>query len=347
MRTLVSILIPCYNAERWLSQAIKSALGQTWSEKEVIVVDDGSTDRSLEIIREFESRIRWETRANHGGNAARNRLLELARGEWVQYLDADDYLLADKIARQMLFVSAQANLDIVFGPVTLEHWSEQGSRRELLAIPEPHDPWILLASWKLPQTGAPLWRRRAILEVGGWKHDQPCCQEHELYLRLLIGEKHFAYCPANGAIYRQWSTQTVCKQDVSELHRRRLEIEQSLENHLRNKGLLTFQRMRAINQARFEIARAVWQYAPNLAKGIMDRVKVLDPSFLPTGPAAPSRYRFIYRCLDFASAERMAAIARRRLWPLMSTRWATSDATYRSASRFGNEEPRTKSGSQG
>src|SRR5580704_15422021 len=104
MRPLVSILIPCYNAERWVAQAIESALAQTWPEKEVIVVDDGSTDGSLGIIKQFEARIRWETGPNRGGNNTRNRLLELARGEWLQYLDADDYLLPDKVGRQMKFL---------------------------------------------------------------------------------------------------------------------------------------------------------------------------------------------------------------------------------------------------
>ena len=203
MGPLVSILIPCYNAERWVAQAIESALGQRWAETEIIVVDDGSTDRSLDVIRQFDGRIRWETGPNRGGNSARNRLLELARGEWVQYLDADDYLLPHKIARQMEFVTARADLDVAFGPVTIEHWSENGTRRELLA------------SWGLPQTGAPIWRKQAILDVGGWKRDQPCCQEHELYLRLLVSEKRFAYHPRNGAIYRQWSNETVCNRDIA------------------------------------------------------------------------------------------------------------------------------------
>ena len=67
--TLVSILIPCFNAERWVAQAIESALAQTWPEKEVIVVDDGSTDDSRRIIRSFGDRVRWETGPNRGGNA--------------------------------------------------------------------------------------------------------------------------------------------------------------------------------------------------------------------------------------------------------------------------------------
>src|SRR6266487_4648219 len=93
---LVSVLIPCFNAEKWVGQAISSALAQTWSNKEVLVVDDGSTDGSLEIIRSFGASIRFESGRNRGANVARNRLLELAKGEWLQYLDADDYLLKTK-----------------------------------------------------------------------------------------------------------------------------------------------------------------------------------------------------------------------------------------------------------
>jgi glycosyltransferase involved in cell wall biosynthesis len=308
----VSILIPCFNARRWITQAIESALAQTWQEKEVIVVDDGSTDGSLEIIKRFDGHIRWETGPNRGGNSARNRLLELARAEWLQYLDADDYLLAEKIAGQMEFLATHPGVDVVFSPVTIEHWEERDIRRELLPIPEPHDLWVLLANWGLPQTGAPIWRKRAILDVGGWKRDQPCCQEHELYLRLLIGGKCFAYCPRNGAVYRQWSTQTLCKQDISEVLRRRLEIEQRLEDHLREKRQLTSERLRAINQARFQIARIAWQYDQSVAQRIMKQVRTLDAKFSPTGAAAPAHYRLAFHSLGFGATERLAAVLRKR-----------------------------------
>jgi len=311
LRTPVSILIPCYNAEQWIAQAIESALAQTWPDKEIIVLDDGSTDCSLDVIRQFDGRIRWETGQNCGGGAARNRLLECAFGEWVQYLDADDCLLPSKIAHQMEFVGTQADVDVVFGPVTVEHWSERSARRELLPIPEPHDLWILLASWGLPQTGAPLWRKQAILDVGGWKRDQPCCQEHELYFRLLTGEKRFAYNPTNGAVYRQWSTETVCRRDISEVHRRRLEIEQHLEDYLREKKQLTEERLRAINQARFEIARIAWQYDSTFAEKIMDQVLDVDPNFSPTGAAAPAHYRLVFHSIGFRAAERLGVAVRK------------------------------------
>ena len=307
---LVSILIPCYNAERWISQAIESALAQTWSKKEIIVVDDGSTDRSLDVIRQFEGRVRWETGQNLGGNVARNRLLELAEGEWVQYLDADDWLLPGKIEGQIAFLSAHPDPDVVFGPVTLEWWSENEVRHELLPIPEPHEPWELLASWRLPQTGAPLWRKDSIRDVGGWKDGQPCCQEHELYLRLIKAGKQLAYCSSGGAVYRQWSDKTVCRGDVVEVHRRRLEIEQAVEDHLRKTQQLTPRRLRAINQARFEIARSVWQYDQEFARKILQWIRESDSNFRPVGPAAPFAYRLALSWLGFDAAESLAAIKR-------------------------------------
>lgn len=303
---LVSILIPCHNARSWVGAAIESGLAQVWPETEVIVVDDGSTDGSLEVIRSFSGRIRWETGPNRGGNPTRNRLLELANGPWVQYLDADDYLLADKIAGQMKFLETHSETDVVFGPVTMEHCLDNESRRDLVPIPEPHDPWVLLARWYLPQTGAPLWRKQALEDIGGWKPDQPCCQEHELYLRLLMAGKRLAYCASAGAVYRQWGEHTVCKRDKPEVHRRRLEIVQRAEDWLRENNGLTTARLWAINQARFETARTVWQYDPAFATAIIEVIQRSGPGFLPAGNAAPGSYRTVYRLFGFSFAERIA-----------------------------------------
>ncbi len=131
MNEFVSTLIPCYNAERWIKEAIDSALAQNWKAKEVIIVDDGSNDGSLDIIRSFGNRVRSEVGTHRGGNVACNRLLELARGQWVQYLDADDYLLPEKVAGQIEFLLTHLDADVVFGPVTIEHWWEHKVRRQL------------------------------------------------------------------------------------------------------------------------------------------------------------------------------------------------------------------------
>ena len=309
MNPFVSILIPCFNAERWVGPAIESALRQTWPRKEVIVVDDGSTDGSLDVIKSFNDRIRWETVLNQGGNATRNRLLELAQGDWLQYLDADDYLKPEKVERQVSALGACPDVDVLFGPVIVEWRDGDAMRIAQLAIPEPHDPWYLLALWRLPQTGAPLWRRSAIEDVGGWTVDQPCCQEHELYLRLLIARKRFEYHEENGAVYRSFSDGTLSTRTPAMVRRERLKIEKRLEDHLSAIGQLTPDRQWAINQARFDMARVAWGENRSEGRAIMATITAVE-SFRPANAAATKLYRTAYQLFGFEFAENIAKINR-------------------------------------
>ena len=306
----VSILIPCYNAERWVTQAIQSALDQPYVNKEVIVVDDGSSDRSLKIIKSFGDRIHWETQLNHGGNITRNRLLELSTGEWLQYLDADDYLQPDKVEKQVEFLKQHPQTDIIYSPSIYEYHDGNGSRQEILPIPKPHDPWILLARWFLPQTNSPLWRKQAILDVGKWRVEQPCCQEHELYLRLLMAGKKFEYCANAGSVYRQWSEATLCKRNKPQTQRQRLAIKDRLEQHLIATNKLTQERLNAINQARFECARMIWLSDRQWASQIIQQIRNTDKTFVPSESAAPVFYQLSYQFLGFSIAEQVAEFKR-------------------------------------
>jgi glycosyltransferase involved in cell wall biosynthesis len=102
MKPLVSVLIPAFNAEKSIADAIGSALTQTWPNKEVIVVDDGSRDETLSIARAFASRgVKVVSQANQGAAAARNQAYAICQGDYIQWLDADDLLGPDKIVKQM------------------------------------------------------------------------------------------------------------------------------------------------------------------------------------------------------------------------------------------------------
>ena len=116
----VSILIPCHNAERWIQTAVESALAQTWPDKEVIVWDDGSTDNSGPLLDQFGDRIQLIGGQQVGSNPARNHLLDKAEGEWIQFLDADDYLEPDKVSIQL--AEASSNAEILFSPIIEETW---------------------------------------------------------------------------------------------------------------------------------------------------------------------------------------------------------------------------------
>jgi hypothetical protein len=115
MQPLVSILIPGFNAERWIKQTLESAINQDYRRKEIIFVDDGSTDRTLDIVKTFESRfVRVISQKNAGGPAARNTALSHAQGEFIQWLDADDLLAPDKISNQIKYWQELRNDRILF-----------------------------------------------------------------------------------------------------------------------------------------------------------------------------------------------------------------------------------------
>jgi glycosyltransferase involved in cell wall biosynthesis len=99
MKPLVSILIPANNVESWIADTIRSAIGQTWPRKEIVVVDDGSSDQTLAIARKFASTsVAIVSQPNQGASAARNHAFSLSQGDYIQWLDADDLLAPGKIA---------------------------------------------------------------------------------------------------------------------------------------------------------------------------------------------------------------------------------------------------------
>jgi len=308
MQPLVSILIPCFNAEQFVAQAIESALDQTGVASEVIVVDDGSTDRSLGTIRGFDAKIRWETGPNRGANAARNRLLELASGRWLQYLDSDDYLRPGKIRGQVEFAAEHPDAEIICSP-TVHEVCEKGEvvRREA-KLPQQRDPWVMLALWQLPQTGGSLWRRSVLERVGGWRIGQPCCQEHELYFRLLQSSARFAFFDECRAVYRDWNhSQRLTQRLPQEVRAQRLLILEGVERFLWETSQLTAVRRQAINDVRHQIARAYWIGNPNAALGIVQQIEESDASFCPSEDSlSPPTYRLVYRVLGFVGAQRIA-----------------------------------------
>jgi len=302
----VTIAIPCHNAARWIGAAVESALAQTWPEKEVIVVDDGSTDGSVDVVRGFGTRVTLIQTAHCGGNPARNAALKSARGEWVQFLDADDYLEPEKIARQFAEAAEGAAADVIYSPT----WIEEQGQRSVHAIETALDLPAQWLAWQLPQTGGALWRMSALLRIGGWKDLQPCCQEHELYLRALKAGLRFVFAPTPHAVYRIWSDETVCRKDPRLVVDVRTALLDDLRSWLSARGQWSAEHQRLAGRACFEmartlaksdLARAADYYALRSSKKLMHL----------EGPAAPRGYRWVHDAVGFRAAEKLAAFSRR------------------------------------
>jgi glycosyltransferase involved in cell wall biosynthesis len=312
MSPLVSILIPCHNAERWIRQCVESALGQTYPHKEVLVLDDGSADGSLPILEEFGAAIRLEQQMNRGANVARNRLTELAQGEWLQYLDADNYLFPEKISRQLNFaLSHRPIADTVYSPtrVHCEH-----SQTERALVIDSDDPYLNFIRWLPFDTTSLLWKRAAVVQVGMWREDQPCCQEHELILRLLMGGARFALLNEPLAVYRDHRQDRISKRDVMRTAKVRMALTDQVERHLQNSALLTDAHRRALAASRAEVGRLAYRTDRDYALQMFRSAVSRGVRWLPPSTACPFSYRLAAFAFGFRAAERLAA------WK----RWAAS-----------------------
>lgn len=192
MEPRVSIVIPCFNEQECIGDAIESALAQTDTDREIVVIDDGSTDASLDVIRSFGDRVRWETGPHRGGSASRNRGTALARGRLIQFLDADDVLFPQKLARQVPVV-----LERVDAVVFCDRVERRSGDAEGLAISRPmngRDAVVYVLSETL-QTSAPIHWRTLLMKVGGFREELPCAQEFDLHLRLAASGVEFVHMP--------------------------------------------------------------------------------------------------------------------------------------------------------
>lgn len=200
-RPLVSILIPAYNAEEWVVQALQSAHTQTWPNKEVIVVDDGSRDCTLGAARTFESKCcKVLSQENRGASAARNHALSLAQGDFIQWLDADDVLSPDKIERQLRLGDLDPRTRILLSSAFAKFYYRRGHARfvshglcrdlsplEFMLIKFGENLWLNPSVWLIS---------RALTEMAGpWDETLSLDDDGEYFCRVVLASERILYVP--------------------------------------------------------------------------------------------------------------------------------------------------------
>jgi glycosyltransferase involved in cell wall biosynthesis len=300
---LVSILIPCYNASPWIGKAIESALGQTWPEKEVVVLDDGSTDNSMETIRRFAPHIRVNQQANSGQNASRNRLTELGRGEWLIFLDADDEMLPDCVEQKMKVADGA---DVIYGTMEVACFvGEEKTRFSTRQARDYDDPIAMAFAWKYPNTSAIAFRKSAILEAGGWDTTVKNCTDYALLFPLLSLGKKFRAAPNSVSLYRQWSPDQAVYQDPLRKMRTRFHLMRRSAETFAAVGLLTPERKDSFEMESFNLLRSLAHL--NLTEAVALHRELLEwnPKF--SASTHSWVYNKLYQCMGFSAAERVAS----------------------------------------
>jgi glycosyltransferase involved in cell wall biosynthesis len=204
---LVSILIPCYNAERWIAETVASALGQTWRNKEIIVVDDGSIDSTRSILKSLLPQgIKVIEQENRGAGVARNRALSEAQGEVIQFLDADDLLAPDKIEIQMKRLSAEPPDRVASGAWGRFYDVPNNTRflPELVWTDLAPVDW-LVTSWcggGMMATHSWLTPRTIIAKAGKWDETPSPVDDGEFFTRVVLNSSQVLFCPEARSYYR-------------------------------------------------------------------------------------------------------------------------------------------------
>lgn len=185
---LVSVLMPAYNARRYVAEAIGSVLAQTWRDFELLIIDDGSTDDTAAILARHaaaDPRVRVLSRRNGGIGAALNDGLVQARGELVARMDADDFCLPQRFARQVEFLR-QAPDCVLVGSRVLLIDPDGAPLFEMADIPTEHeaiDAMLLQARWSIVHPSV-MMRRDVVRRIGGYNNDVVPVEDHDLFLRL-------------------------------------------------------------------------------------------------------------------------------------------------------------------
>ncbi|MGB8363068.1 MAG: glycosyltransferase [Rhizomicrobium sp.] len=212
----VAVVIPCWNAEKWIARAIQSVLDQNYPNLEIIVIDDGSTDGSLDIIKSFGDKIRWETGPNRGACVARNRSITLNTAEFILFLDADDYLEGDILLGLSEAISNN-QADIAFGPGIVEYTNYKRELRMYSPEASKSDIVSSVVFFTGARTGSVLWRRDFLLEIGGWDVRLGRLQDYFLILRGIARCSTFAISQLGGSVwYEHEGANRVSRQRTSE-----------------------------------------------------------------------------------------------------------------------------------
>lgn len=225
MTPLVSILIPAYNAEQWICETLQSVVRQTWRRKEVIVVDDGSTDRTLSIARQFASpSVKVISQENRGGGIARNTALSLAQGDYVQYLDHDDLLAPDKVARQVEAMSGgDDERTLLSGSFSKFFYCVQRAKPVRNVMCQDLHPVEFFihklndeAAWL--QIGAYLFSRRLIEMAGPWYEKQSTDDDGNYVDRVVMSCERIHFVSEARSYWRIGNTRSAGHRNTKQMH---------------------------------------------------------------------------------------------------------------------------------
>jgi glycosyltransferase involved in cell wall biosynthesis len=268
---LVSVIIPTYNRVHFLVEAMESVLKQTYRPIELIVVDDGSTDNTREVVRAWNEKrpkdnafdLRYFYQKNRGASSARNHGLIESKGEYIQYLDSDDLISPWKLSLQVPRLSSCGNKVAVYGPWRYIHRTNK--KFELYEKQDADERNDQLLQWIKGWFIIPnslLFKRVDVKELGPWDESLTADEDGDYSMRFLANGGQFTYCHQSWTYYRNNPNSSKYSEHVSDRVknvdiRARIRVVRKIERTLSQQGLLNDKYRYALSLRYYGIA---WKY---------------------------------------------------------------------------------------
>jgi glycosyltransferase involved in cell wall biosynthesis len=318
--TGISVVVPIYNASAWIREALQSVVEQRCPLDllEVLAVDDGSTDRSAEIAGSYLAsapiRGRLIRTANGGPSRARNIGWRQARGEWIQFLDADDLLHPEKVAVQAEAAAAQpGGVAIVYSSwqvlLCMGHdWLLQEPVRSPTLDVDPISD--LLRSEGFVHAGSALFRKAWLEQVGGFDERYSLIEDVDLMLRIAMAGGEFRRVGGDQPLffYRRHAGGSLSQQDRRGFVEGCIRNADLVERYCRDHGALTAARAQAVASVYFQAARHYAEWDRSRFLEMVQKLEALCPGFKPGGPPW---LRWLSRLVGYPKAEMVAVTSRR------------------------------------
>ncbi len=264
---VVSIIMPAFNAEKFICETIKSVQTQTFSEWELIIVDDGSTDGTAEIIETFlsDKRVRLIRQKNGGVAAARNAALKIADGEWIAFLDADDVWFPEKLSEQMGVIRGNAGINLVFTNYFLWDGERDLELRFKSEAKFPRGDYNRrLIFHNLFGMSSVLLKRAALESIGAFDQSVAPAEDWDLWLRLADSGLRAVGINKPLLRYRMWSG-NASKNSVRMMQSNVRVLEKGLDRSQDAERRRDYSRALQLARGNLELARASVEIRSNPA----------------------------------------------------------------------------------
>lgn len=303
----VSVIIPCYNAERFLAEAIDSVMKQTHLPLEVICINDGSKDATLDLLyclAENNPLITVATQQNQGAPTARNLGLDMAGGDYLQFLDADDTLHPDKLKTQLALVSANQEPDLVVGA-----YQKFDASGKLIHTQLQSDSgvsfWLKLMRTDLGITSSNLFKRISVIKAGKWNETMKSSQEYELMFRMMKNNARICLSPEEHTVIHQRNPDSITATSKEENWKRYISLRLDMRTHALQRGEKV--NVQALDQIIFDSLRMLYPY--DSEESLRLHKQELSSKFSPQVSNITSQgYVRMYRLLGFKRAEQLRKI---------------------------------------